>query len=150
MKRINKIVVKKELDTNPQLDYLGSFSDEPGKFAIEHNGGRGTFKFFNADNVENMKQARENYRRMMEYDSGQLCDYGVTAYAEIYTGSDGKTWLINKIHSGGLWGLSSDGSAAEFDSEAENQRAELAETLKEFGFTEDEIFAAPVSFENWD
>lgn len=149
MKKINKVIVERIPDYDTDLSYLGTFGNEAGKFAVKHDGNRNDYPYFNADNVENMKQAKQNYNRIMKYDSGELCDYGVKATAEVYTSQDGKSWKIDKITSGGLWGLSSDGSTAEFDSEAENQRAELTDILKEFGFSEKEILDAPVNFKNW-
>ena len=161
MKQIRKIVIEKILDENPHLDYLGEFSDTAGEFAIEHEKYTNrTYKYFNAANVENKKQAMENYRRMMLYENGTLCDYGVMATAEVLTSFDtgakmegGKilkgNWLINKIHSGGLWGLSSDGEQADFDNEAQNQKDELKDVLLEFGFTEDQINLAEIEYKNW-
>ncbi len=161
MKIIRSVVVERILDENPYLDYLGKFSDEKGKFGVPHRVNHDhAYSYFNADNVENMKQARQNYDQMMKYENGELCDYGVKATAEILTSfndnakyADGKilagNWLINKIQSGGLWGLSSDGSNADFDNEAENQLSELHDNLKEFGFSEQEISEAPVDYKNW-
>ena len=150
MKKINKIVIEAIADYDTDLSYLGKFSDEAGEFAIEHeqNNNR-SYKYFNADNVENMEQAKQNYKRMMEYENGELQDYGVKATAEIYTSDDGKTWLINKIQSGGLWGLSSDGTADDFEDEPENQKMDLIDVLQEFGFTIQEIEAVNTEKKNW-
>ena len=150
MKKINKIGVERIIDDNPQLDYLGTFSDVASEFAVELNGGRNSYKFFNAENVENMKQAKQNYNRIMQYDSGGLCDYGVKATADIITRMDdnakyenGKimagNWVHNKITSGGVWGLSSDGTDEDFKNEEESQLEELQDVLKEFGFSDSEI-----------
>lgn len=146
MKKINKIVIEAIPDYDTDLSYLGKFSDEAGEFAIEHNGERGSYAYFNADNVENMKQAKQNYERVMQYDSGELQDYGVKAYAEIHTSDDGNSWLINKISSGGLWGLSSDGSKADFEDEAENQLSDLQDVLIQFGFSGKEIKAVKLEY----
>ena len=35
--KINKIVIKRKLDIHTDLSHLGTFSNEKGKYAIEHN-----------------------------------------------------------------------------------------------------------------
>lgn len=144
MKKIDKIIIERLYDDSPMLDYLGKFSDEKGKFAIEHNGGNNSYKYFNADNVENMKQAKENYNRIMKYETGELCDYGVKATAIIKTFENETYWLMNEISSGGLWGLSSDSDNSYFLEEEQNQLEELKEVLKEFGFSKKEINQAKI------
>lgn len=142
-KKISKIVVKRIPDYDSDLSYLGTFSDTKGKYGIEHTEASQptrSYKYFNADNVENMKEARQNYNRIMDYEKGNIIDYGVMAEAEIMTQKEGNDyWKIDHITSGGLWGLSSDSGNQYFQDEAKNQLAELAETLAEFGFTQKEI-----------
>lgn len=142
MKKIEKIEVKKIPDYDSDLSYLGVFSNTPGEFSVKHNGGSREYAYFNADNVENMEQARQNYDRIMQYDKGFLMDYGVMAEARILTSKDGSYWKTDKITSSGLWGMSSDNSPEEFKAEANNQLGKLAETLKEFGFKPKEIKGA--------
>lgn len=138
MIKIKKIVIKYIPDDICSFDWLGSFSDEKGKFAIEHKGGRGTYKYFNAKNVDNMKQAKENYKEMMDYENGIKSLVGVQAIATIYTSqNDACTdWLINSIHSGGCWGFDSDDTETLKD-EGEMQVIELERTLKQLGFTDE-------------
>ncbi len=153
MKRIKAITIAAIVDTHPYLDYLGEFSDTPGKFAIDHHEAsgesRGSYQYFNAENVEDMEQARENYERMIKYDRGDLIDYGIKATAEIQTSEDGQNWLINKLSSGGVWGYPSDTDASEFEAEAENQLHHLKTLLLEFGFTEKEFQAVTPTREDW-
>lgn len=135
IKKINTLTVKSDIDIHTNLDHLGAFSDEAGKYAIEHknNDGR-SYKYFNADNVENMEEAKENYKIVMEYETHQRYDIGVKAYAEIQTGD-----LVNTISSGGLWGISNDISEEELKEVEEEQLIELEETLKALGFTNQDI-----------
>ena len=146
MKKIEKITIKRMIDENPDLDYLGKFSDKAGEYAIKHSeGSANLYQYFNAENVDNMKQAKENYNRIMEYEKGNLCDYGIKAVAEIRTSQDeGNTWLINSISSGGLWGLSSDGTEEDFIQEGSNQLEDLKDVLLELGFEKKEIEAVKV------
>lgn len=147
MKKINKMIIKREIDQNPDLSYLGEFSSERGKFAIEHepNDNR-SYPYFNADNVENMKHAKQNYKRMMKYENQELCDYGVIAEAEILIRQKGyiSYSLIQTLKSSGLWGLVSDGTEADFKEVEKEQLEELKDILKEFGFKDSEINKAKV------
>lgn len=147
MKKINEIKIKRIADYDTDLSYLGTFSDKQGEYSIEHiRGERNSYKYFNADNVSNMEEAEQNYKRIMKYETGNLMDYGVEAEAVIYTSDDGgKNWLINKISSGGLWGLSSDGDEADFEAEENQQMEDLKITLKEFGFIEKDYAGVPIN-----
>lgn len=81
MKKIESIKLVRKVDTDTDLSYLGQFSDTPGAYPIENTeGGRNSYKWFNADNVETTEQAQQNYDRIMEYNNGTLCDYGIYAY----------------------------------------------------------------------
>ena len=137
MKKIRAIRIKKILEESPDLSDLGTFSKEKGKFAIEHKGDRGTLPYFNADNVENMKQAKQNYERMMQFETGLVCQYEIKAEAEILTSSDkGQTWLINAVSSGGVWGIESDSDKEYFKEIADGELEELKDVLRELGFSQ--------------
>lgn len=146
-KKINKIIINYIPDYDADLDWLGKFASEPGKFAVKHNGGSREHPYFNAENVENMKEAKQNYKRIMEFENGHISMYGIKATAEIYTSNDGKTWLINKVSSGGLWGLESDNTEGAFKEIEAEQLDELKDVLLALGFTAAEYTAAPLE---WD
>lgn len=141
MKRIDKIIVNKIPDYDCDLDWLGKFSNDKGRFAIKHNGGRNSLPYFNAENVENMKQAKQNYKQMMKFETGELYMIGIKCTARIATSEDGKTWLINSVSSGGLWGIEQGykGDDKDIESTIEEQGEELEKVLKEFGFSDKEI-----------
>lgn len=133
MKRITSITIKHNPDEYPDFSHLGTFSDTKGKYAVKHDGGMNSYQYFNADNVENMKQAKENYSELMEYENGTKYYIGISAAAEVQTSQDGKHWLINHISSGVLWGLDSDCDNSDVE---KDQLEDLYTTLKEYGFTE--------------
>lgn len=141
MKRIKKVIFKRDYDENPDLSWLGTFSDEKGKFAVKHGNTPSEFAFFNADNVDNMRQARQNYHEVMEFENENKSMMGVTAEAEIQTSSDGNTWLINHISSGGLWGIDSTDEDTLKDEEL-GQFEDLKNVLLELGFSELDIINA--------
>ena len=139
---IKRIIIKKEVDNDTDLSHLGSFSNEKGKYAIEHSlGDSRTLNYFNADNVEDMQQAQQNYKRIMQYENGSVCDYGITAYAKLSTDQDTVpvSFLINTISSGGLWGISSDSEQSYIKSVGKEQLIELKKVLLSLGFTKKEI-----------
>jgi hypothetical protein len=150
MKYIKEIKVKREVDYNTDLRDLGEFSDTEGEYAIEHGlEDCQEYNYFNAENVSSMKEAKENYERIMKYERGELVDYGIIAEATIVTEENTSKGygLTNTIHSGGLWGMSSD-SDESYLKEIENEQIEeLKEILKEFGFTQKEIEKAKVERE---
>lgn len=148
MKKIESITIKRIPDYDSDLSYLGQFSSEKGKFAIETNGGSRNYEYFNAENVENMKQAQENFNRIMNYEKGNLIDYGIKAEAEIRTSYNGKDWLINEVRSGGLWGISSDSDESYFTEIESEQLEELKDLLLEFGFTKKEINKVKIDKDN--
>ncbi len=147
-KRITSISIQRIPDYDEDHDYLGRFSNTPNEYAVEHNGDRGTYKYFNAENVENMKQARKNYNRIMRFENGELSSLGIKAFANIQTGygSEG-SWLCNTIHSGGLWGFDSDYDEAELKEQEKEQLADIKEVLAALGFTKKQIDSAPIKYD---
>lgn len=87
------------LDEDPDMSHYGYFSENPkGEFYIKHNGTLRSYSYFNAENVENMEQAQENYRRASTYGE-KWFSYGARV-------------LVSKknimLASNDLWGIESD------------------------------------------
>lgn len=147
MKKIEKIIIQHMPDNDADLSHLGEFSDEAKAGAIDHHERdgitRNMLKYFNPQDPEH---AEADYIRMIEYDRGNWYMLGIKAVAEIRTSDDGKTWSINRISSGGLWGIESDGGP--FNEIEAEQRDELEDILKNLGFTAKEIKEAPVYWED--
>lgn len=118
------ITVTHEHDEYPSLDHLGSFSNTQGDHPIKHNGARDTYPYFNADNVENMEQARQNYKHRMEYENSQTWDICIRASAEIVTNG-----LCNIISSGGLYEINCDSDKDYIKTVQEEQLEELKSCL---------------------
>lgn len=149
---IKRIIIKKETDDDPELSYLGRYTSEPpanilperdgvpgtigGKYHDEYvidrgeNTPRDEYRYFVATNVENAQQAHENYDRYHQYELGNVVDYGISATAEVYIPDGRGNFTIQKIRSGGIWGISSDSDASEFDSEEAGQISDLEGQLK--------------------
>lgn len=148
MKKINRIIIKHLIDEEADLSHYGEFSDEKGEFAIKHDtyNSNLAFNYFNANNVENMRQARQNYKRVIDYDKGYWSMIGIRAEAEILTGK--KEWqLINTITSGGLWRIENDGHESDYKEIEEEQLDELKDVLRKLGFSKLQIEKAKIERE---
>lgn len=152
MKKINRITISHVVDNDHDLSMLGSFSDKPGKYAIEHDGGRNSYRYFNAENVSNTKEARENYEEMMKFERGELYMIGVRAYADIATKDDEnfKSWTINRISSAGIWGITQGykNDTEDIKEIEQEQLAEIKDILASLGFTASEIEGAALVVED--
>jgi len=150
MKTIKKIIIKHIQDNDNDLSWLGTFGNEKGEFGIDNpqfGDNRNSYPYFNANNVSDMTEAKQNYETIMKYDIGDLYSIGIKAEAEIYTQQDGNNfWLMNKINSGGLWGIEQGYKNDKEDiKEIEQEQLEdLKTTLKEFAFSDKEINEAPI------
>jgi hypothetical protein len=155
VKRIEKIVIEKIVDTcgADAISDLGEYSDTPGPNAIDREArgekGRNEYRYFNVElsgeETGNPESVEQDYQRAEEYQRGGWWICGVCATATIHTSHDGKVWLRNKISSGGIWGIASDSDASEFDGIGADELDCLAEVLKEFCFTDQEIAEASAS-----
>lgn len=147
-KKITKITLKRELDIDADLSWIGTFDSEAkSEFTIEHNpDDNRTYNWFNPQDgaCENKKQAKRDYNRMMAYENGDWNMIGIKAVAEVQTSENGREWLVNRISSGGLWGIESD-SDEEHKAEVEREQlAELTDALLAFGFTAEEVKSAKI------
>lgn len=140
--RIEKIRFVREIDTNPDLDWIGTFSNEPEEGAIDRSKieslDRNQYRYFNPANPE---YAKQEYEHMMNLEKGNSSMYGVRAEAIVYLSGVRQT-----IRSGGLWGLEHNGSKeteADFVDEEGNQLEELIAILKDnLRFSAEEIETA--------
>jgi len=110
--RIDKIVIRHIPDENPDLSWIGKYSDTPEKGAIDRkerrDTGRGQYRYFNPANPE---YAEEDYRRMEAYNRDEWGCIGIIAEAEVsYPIPDeaSKTRRLEWLKSSGLWGIASD------------------------------------------
>ena len=137
MKNISKIEIRHLLDETPDLSFLGQYADQWQEGAIEReNAGSREYKYFIPANNE---CAQQDYERMEAYNDEHWNMMGIRAQAEIHTSTNGTDWLINRISSGGLWGIESDSDKSYLATIARDEMSELKTTLLELGFSETEI-----------
>jgi hypothetical protein len=143
MKRIDRIVIEHVEDPHGDSSHLGEYSDTPGEFAIDRKCGGNEYRYFNAANVSNMKEARENYKRAERLNNGHWHYIGIRAVAYVST-SAGGAWQSHKLASHGLWGTESDGGHKYHREIAAEEISTLTDILLDFGFTAEQVSAAAV------
>ena len=77
--------------------------------------------------------------KLKAFENGDFFYIGIKAEAEIITSYDGKNWLINKITSGGLWGIESNSGEDYLEEVRLEEERELKDILLKFGFDAGEI-----------
>lgn len=112
---------------------------------------RNEYRYFNG-NVENYKgespedirkYVRQDYERMERLNAGDWYFVGIRAEAEysLEAGMHGER-LMQRLHSGGLWGIESDSGKDYFESIEKEELAELANQLHAIGFSRRAIASA--------
>lgn len=88
------------------------------------------------------RYVRQDYERMERLNRGDWCYLGVTAEAEIGIASNAPYFTMQRIHSGGLWGIESDSEQSYIAQEKQNQLADLKTQLLALGFSKRAISQA--------
>jgi hypothetical protein len=144
-KHIESVKLTREVDQNADLSYLGEYSNLDDGNAIDRQErgdiGRGEYRYFNpamtGEETGNPNSPEEDYARAEDYNRGGWCMTGVYAVAEVVIGG-----TIQRIRSGGLWGVESDSDNEYFAEIGREQLSELAEQLAALGFSRKAINAA--------
>lgn len=150
-KRIDTVTIKRMIDEHGEADHLGAYSQAPGPADRTVNRQErgdwkpGEYRYFIAamsgEETGNPDSVEQDYKRMEAGMNGEWCLMGIRAEAIIHLTGD----LCQKITSGALWGVESDGGE-EYFKELENEQLDgLKGELLAIGFTEAQIREA---FEN--
>ncbi len=159
--RIESVKICRAVDESPDLSWLGEYSGHDEGHAIDRqergDAGRGEYRYWNpgpnhcphnpadwahVDGAELSKVIAEHgsieaadaayvesdYKRCEAYNSGDWCMMGVWAQAEVIVNG-----TVQRIRSGGLWGIESDSDAAYFRTVAHDELCSLRDTLAELG-----------------
>jgi hypothetical protein len=143
-KRILSVTLHREVDDNPDLSWIGEYSNlSDGPDAIDRQArgecGRGEYRYFNPTNsaaeTGNPDSPEQDYQRIEDYNRGGWCMMGIYATAEVVlTGS-----VVQKIRSGGPWGIESDSDEGYFDEVRDEELAALRTELTAVGFSKRQI-----------
>lgn len=138
-KSIRKIEVITVTDESPDTSFLGEYSNEAtSPAAIDRKAcgdwTRGEYQYFNpamtGDETGNAESPAQDYARFEALNRGDWHFIGVQARAEIVIGD-----VIQRITSGGLYGIESDSDAAYVTSVKKEELNGLVEILLAMGFT---------------
>ncbi len=145
-KKVEEIRICHIADDNPDLTFLGEFANLPGQFPIRHSDDPGQFRYFNAFNVCNEAEARQNYERMMQFCNGDICMMRIKVKAKII---NSLSILIpggteNRISSSGLWNIESDSDKKYIEEIEREKLSEMKDILTTLGFTTKQIGDAPI------
>jgi hypothetical protein len=146
---IKSITIEHLYDESPDTSWLGRYTDKWETGAIKrHNAGHNEYKYFvpgttyqeHRDALHKAGYSRGNcdelareynyqdFKRMERLNNGDWCFLGIQAEAVIIVDSQ-----LQRITSGGLWGIESD-SDASYISEVENEQLlDLKTQLKALG-----------------
>ncbi len=129
-------------DDDPDLSYLGEYSETAGPNAIDRqergDRSRGTYRYFNPamspKDTGNPDSVEQDYQRMESYNRGDWQAIGIRVTAEVVIGG-----VLQTITSAGLRGVESDSSDKYLDEIAAEQLDELRGILAEMGVSRKEI-----------
>lgn len=137
--RIESIQIKHITEEQPDLSWLGEYSDTPAEHHIDRSEqgfwSSREFRYFNLG-AGNAEYLQRDYERMEAYNNQQWCSMGIVAEATV-SYSIGHSQAqhhrrLETLSSGGLWGIESDSS--DYVEIIENDElADLREHLEHFG-----------------
>lgn len=142
--KILKVTVKSEVDIYADISFLGKFTDTFTEGAIERGDvGHGQYRYFvpaiSGEESDNPDSPMLDYKRAEAFESGEWHMRGVTACAEVQLTQSGP---VQKITSGGLWGVESDSGEDYFREVGAEQLSDLRGQLLACGFTPQQIETA--------
>lgn len=140
--KILAVRVIHKMDDSPDLSFIGEYHGankvKPHTIDRKARGdmGRNEYQYFTptmtAEQTGNPDSPEHDYQRMEAYNRGDWGMIGIWAEADVQTHNHG---VIQKIRSGGLWGIESD-SGAEYLKEVEREQLnELSSELQALTFS---------------
>lgn len=133
---IRRVWTSRKVDDS-HTSYLGEYSNLPGpadRTIERENCGSREFRYFVAamsgEDTGNPESVQQDFDRMESLNNGDWCYVGIVAYAEVVTAAG----IIQRLQSGGLWGIESDSGVYMEEIQSE-QLEELRGELRGFGFT---------------
>ena len=140
---INSVRILHKVDRNPDLDYLGKYSNSPAEVHIDRQE-RGhmqqyQYQFFNLGSGD-PDYFEQDYMRAEAFNRGAWYSFGIFAEAEIKVpNSDGPVGVCAEyavtqiISSGGIWGIESDSDPEHLKSSANEELDQLRSILRALG-----------------
>lgn len=161
---IERVIIRKAVDTNPDLSFIGEYTDEAGEWYIERESGEYVhdlpedhetptrsreYRYFKPyaggekpGTSYYRKYGLQDFERMESYNNQQWCMIGITTEAEVLVPIAGDSCHVQQISGGSLWGIESDSESSFFESTAKDCLAELWSQLSALNVPQSEIDAA--------
>lgn len=135
--KIEKITLKHIIETQPDLSYLGIFSNTPADVCIDRQKRgdlrAGEYRYFNLG-CGDAEYIEQDYERMTAYNNQQWFSMGIKAVAGVSYLVHGNNRRLEPLTSGGLWGIESD--SGDYIEEMDNEQLDdLRQHLEQFGIT---------------
>lgn len=137
MKHIIKIETREEFDPDPDLSYLGTYTNIPKEHHIDRkergDQKRNEFRYFNLG-CRDPDCLEQDYQRSESYNNGDWHMMGLRAVATIQVGDS-----LQRITSAGVYGVESDSDREHILELYREELAALKQILLDLHFTEEEI-----------
>lgn len=151
MKKILEVKIEQVLDEDPDLSFLGEYSNTEQEGAIETGREGSYFRYFipamTGEETGNPDSPQEDYERMEAYNRGEWHSMGIRASARIAINpgrpaSQTQYSVLEDITTPGIWGVESDSGEDYVTELGGEQLEELKDLLGELGFAAAEIAEA--------
>lgn len=145
-KRILRVKIIREVDTSPETSFLGEYHSDYREGAIDRQDrgdcGCNEYRYFSpamtGEQTGNPDSPEQDYQRMEALNRGEWCFYGIEATADVILAGD----TVQRIRSGGLWGIESDSDESYFAEVEAEELANLRKQLRAVGFSDRQVSAA--------
>jgi len=131
--RIDSIKIEKKIDENPDLSYLGEYSDTPKTGAIDLYPLQTQGPQYHYFNPANPEYAQQDFERMKAYSAGEWGCIGICAAARVSYDCGAGCRRIQIFRSGGLWGICDDNPREYIQTIEEEELLDLKQHLAAFG-----------------
>lgn len=143
-KQVDSIRIIWKQDESPDTSYLGKYSNTPEQYAIDRKARgdmqRNEYRYFNPgqtyDDVsaaDRKNYIEQDYTRMQRLQAGDWCYMGCLAEATISYPTGNGSRRIERLTSGGLWGIESDSDSKYANEVESDELADLKSHLEQFG-----------------
>jgi hypothetical protein len=127
---VTSVKLQWKLDESPDLSWIGEYSNTPKEGAISTGRSGRHYRWFNPANPE---YGQAEFERMEGYENGNWQVLGIVATAEIAYDIGGGSKRLERLSSGGLWGIDSDSDQGYLKEVEQEQLEDLSSHLGHFG-----------------
>lgn len=143
-----KVFIKGICIIHHHHDYYSDLSDLKTEFDEDKQEIISSMQYTNEDiKTEGWEKVKswidEDNKRLQQFHSGEIHHIGITAETLIYIPKGYNAHLMQKITSGGLWGIESDSDESYFKEVEDDEIEDLCDTLDQLGISYKNIEVKP-------